>query len=135
MIIENKSHFKLVYSNEKKFGYLFSFIFLLVSLYYYIFENKISIFFIILTFLFIIISIFFSKFLIYPNKIWIKFGLILNYIISPIVMLMIFLITFYPIGILLKLLKFDILNLKYDNTKQSYWIKRKNKMESLRRLY
>ena len=49
------------------------------------------------------------------------FGLFLGKIISPMVMGIIFFFVVTPIGIIMKILKKDLLNLKF-NQKKSYWI-------------
>ena len=50
-------------------------------------------------------------------------------------MLLIFIITFFPIGIIIKILRIDLINQKINPKKKSYWINRMNKMESLKKLY
>ena len=50
-------------------------------------------------------------------------------------MFVIFVITFYPIGLALKLFRIDIINLKYNKNLKSYWITRSNEIESLKKLY
>ena len=77
-------------------------------------------------------GIFNSKFLTPLNKIWMKFGLFLGNIISPIVMGIIFFLVITPISFLIKIMKKDLLNLK-NNNKKSYWIEKttpKSKMKN-----
>ena len=69
-----------------------------------------------------------SKILTPFNILWMKFGLFLGGIISPIVMGFIFFIVITPIGLIMKFFKKDLLNLKYDK-KKSYWIE-KDKIKS-----
>ena len=79
-----------------------------------------------------ILGILNSKLLTPLNKIWFKFGLILGKIISPFVMAIIFFFVVTPTGILMRLFRKDLLNLKF-NTKDSYWIKKnepKSKMKN-----
>ena len=60
------------------------------------------------------------------------FGELLGKIISPIVLAVIFFTVVTPIGIIMKILKKDLLNLKYNKNK-SYWIKKngpKSKMKN-----
>ena len=81
---------------------------------------------------FLVLGLLNSKFLSPLNKIWFKFGLFLGKIISPIVMGLIFFIVVTPIGILMRILKKDLLNLKMNNNK-SYWIEKsepKSKMKN-----
>ena len=73
-----------------------------------------------------------SKFLTPLNILWFKFGLFLGKIVSPIVMGIIFFIVVTPIGFLMRILKKDLLNLKFNN-KDTYWIKKdehKSKMKN-----
>ena len=53
-----------------------------------------------------------------------KFGILLGKIISPLIMGLIFFLVVTPIGILLKLTGKDVLNLKKNENKKSYWIKK-----------
>ena len=73
--------------------------------------------------MFLILGIFNSKILTPFNRIWVRFGIILGTIIAPFVMGLVFFIVITPIGIVMRLLGKDLLNIKYSN-KISYWIKR-----------
>jgi hypothetical protein len=53
-----------------------------------------------------------------------KFGILLGKIISPLVMGFIFFVVVTPIGLLMRMLQKDLLNLKFNNNK-SYWIEKK----------
>ena len=134
-MLENKSYIKLKKSNEKNFGYLFSFIFFLISIYPLYFNKSINWWLLTLSLILILITIFFPKALIYPNKLWMKIGGLLNFLISPIIIFIIFVISFYPIGLIFKLLNIDLLKIKFEKNKFSYWESRKHKMESLKKLY
>ena len=73
-----------------------------------------------------------SKILNPLNKLWFKFGILLGKIVSPLVMGIIFFLVVTPIGILMKILKKDLLNLKFNN-KETYWIEKnepKSKMKN-----
>jgi large-conductance mechanosensitive channel len=66
------------------------------------------------------------------NKIWFKFGIFLGKIISPIIMGIIFFLVVTPIGLIMRILGKDLLNLKFNN-KKSYWIEKngpKSKMKN-----
>ena len=81
---------------------------------------------------FLILGLLNSKFLTPLNKLWFKFGLFLGKIFSPLLMGLIFFLVVTPIGILMKILKKDLLNLNYNNNK-SYWIEKnepKSKMKN-----
>ena len=71
-------------------------------------------FFIYLGFLFIFLTVLKPSVFNLPNLIWFKFGMFLGYIISPIIMLFIYLIAFVPTKIFFIVTKKDPMNIKYD---------------------
>ena len=112
-------------SSVRSFGILFFIVFLIVGLWPIIKEGEIRFWSIILSFTFLILGIINSKILIPLNKYWIKLGEILGKIIAPLVMLVIYFAIVTPIALLLKIFSKDILNLKLDDTTDTYWIKKK----------
>ena len=122
-------------NRNQKFGLLFFIIFL--SLSFFPFQLTISfnyIFFSIAIF-FVIITILNLKLLGVLRNIWIKLGEYLGYIISPIVMGIVFFLIITPIGLVLKLIGKDLLRLKFDETNNSYWIKRDKDINSMKKQY
>ena len=86
----------------------------------------------VLSIIFLILGILNSPILSPLNKIWFKFGIFLGKIVSPLIMGIIFFLIVTPIAILMRLLRKDLLNLKYNNN-ESYWIKKsgpKSKMKN-----
>jgi membrane protease YdiL (CAAX protease family) len=55
------------------------------------------------------------------RKSWIKLGFILQQISTPIIMSLVFLFIFCPIGLLRKLFVKNNFNLKYDVESETYW--------------
>lgn len=58
------------------------------------------------------------------NRLWFRFGMLLNAIVSPLVLGMMFFLTITPTGWVMRLCGARPLNLKFDRTADSYWIKR-----------
>ena len=58
------------------------------------------------------------------NRLWFKFGLLLNSIVSPIVMGLLFYLIITPFALCMRLTGKDLLHLKHDPKAQSYWILR-----------
>ena len=108
-------------SSNKSFGIVFFLFFLIVSLYPLLKSQEIRYWSLFLSLLFLILGLLNSKLLTPLNKIWFMFGLFLGKIISPMIMGIIFFFVVTPIGIIMKILKKDLLNLKF-NQKKSYWI-------------
>ena len=118
--------------SNKSFGIVFFIFFLLVSIYPLVNNENIRVWSLILSIIFLILGILNSKILAPMNKLWFKLGIFLGKIISPLVMGIIFFFVVTPIGLFMKLLKKDLLNLKF-NGKPSYWIKKikpKSKMKN-----
>jgi hypothetical protein len=63
------------------------------------------------------------------NKLWMRFGLLLAMIVSPIVLSTIFFGLFTPIALVMRLSRRDELRLKFYK-KQSYWIVRREPIKS-----
>ena len=118
--------------SNRSFGIVFFVVFLLIALYPLLKESDLRIWSLLISFIFLALGLLNSNLLTPLNKLWFKFGLFLGKIISPLIMGAIFFIVVTPIGILMRLLKKDLLNLKYDK-KESYWVEKtgpKSKMKN-----
>ena len=119
-------------SSNRSFGVVFFIVFLLIGLYPILKGNDLRIWSLIISFIFLTLGLINSKILTPLNRLWFKFGLLLGKFISPLIMGIIFFIVVTPIGIIMRLLKKDLLNLKY-NKKETYWIDKsgpKSKMKN-----
>jgi hypothetical protein len=119
-------------SSNRSFGIVFFIVFILIALYPLINQGEVRIWSVLVSLFFLIFGIINSKILTPLNKIWFKFGIFLGKMISPIVMGLIFFLVVTPIGFLMRMLKKDILNLKF-NESNSYWIEKtdpKSKMKN-----
>ena len=119
-------------SSNRSFGIVFFIVFLVIALYPLLKDNDLRIWSLVISFIFLILGLINSKILTPLNRLWFKFGLLLGKFISPLIMGIIFFIVVTPIGIIMRLLKKDLLNLKY-NKKETYWIDKsgpKSKMKN-----
>ena len=117
---------------NRSFGIVFFIVFLIISLYPLLHGEHIRVWSLIISIIFLVLGLFNSKLLNSLNMIWFKFGLLLGKIISPIVMGIIFFVVVTPIALFMRLLKKDLLNLKF-NKKNTYWIEKsgpKSKMKN-----
>ena len=120
-------------SSNRSFGLVFFIVFSLIALYPLINNENIRIWSLLLSLIFLILGLLNSRVLTPLNIIWIKFGILLGRFIAPIVMAAIFYFVVTPIGILMRILNKDLLNLKIDLKKETYWIERtgpKSKMKN-----
>jgi hypothetical protein len=111
--------------SNRKFGFFFTVIFLLASSYSYYVDNEIMVYILgVICGIFLIITIINADALLPLNKVWMKFGILLGMIVSPIVMGIIFFGIFTPIAIIMRLSGRDELRLRF-KIKQTHWINRK----------
>ena len=111
-------------NSNRSFGILFFVVFLIISLWPLLSGNDLRIWSFIISLIFLALGVLNSRILNPFKRIWIKFGELLGKIISPIVLAAIFFTVVTPMGILMKILRKDFLNIKFNKDK-SYWIKRK----------
>ena len=119
--------------SNRSFGIVFFIVFALIAIYPLINQGEVRIWSLIISFLFLFLGLLNSKILTPINKLWFKFGLFLGKIISPIIMGLIFFLVVTPIGLLMRLFGKDVLNLKLNKKKSSYWIEKtgpKSKMKN-----
>ena len=114
--------------SNRSFGIVFFTVFLIIATYPLINNGELRIWSLILSLVFLILGLLNSKILYPLNKIWFKFGLLLGKLVSPLIMAIIFFLVVTPIGILMRILNKDLLNLKFNKSK-SYWIE-KNEQKS-----
>ena len=121
-------------NNNKNFGILFFFIFILIAFWPVLQNNSIRLWSLIISFIFLFVA-FVKPILLRPfYTLWIKFGEFLGKIIAPIVMFLIFFFLITPLSLLVRICGKDLLNLKFDKSK-SYWIKKNNQSFSMKKQF
>jgi predicted membrane protein len=118
--------------SNRNFGIVFFIVFILISLYPLLNSEDIRFWALIISLIFLFLGILNSQILTPLNKLWFKFGIFLGKIISPLIMAIIFFLVVTPTGLLMKLWRKDLLNLKFNN-KKTYWIEKnepKSKMKN-----
>jgi len=107
--------------SNRNFGIIFSIFFLIVALWPLLNQNEIRIWSLVISFIFFVLGLFNFKLLTPLNKLWLKFGIILGNIISPVIMGIIFFLVVTPTALIMRIFKKDILKLK-KNSNNTYWI-------------
>ena len=124
----NKTNLKL--PSNRRFGFFFTFVFAVAAAYFYYSANiSWAYVFIVATLIFLLITLVKSDALLPLNKLWMRFGLLLGMIVSPIVLGTIFFGLFTPIAMLMRLSGRDELRLKFTQ-KASHWISRGEPIKS-----
>ena len=132
---ELKANTKIKISTEKNFGYTFFFIFFILSIYLFIISSNFYIYSLTVSIIFIFFTIFFSKALKYPNIFWHRTGLFIGLFISPIIILITYLLTILPIGLFFKITRQDLINKNMNKNVNSYWSNRKERTNDMKNQY
>ena len=122
-------------SSNKSFGLLFFVVFLIIGLWPLKNGESLNFYFIIASVIFLILGLLNSKLLSPLNKSWIKLGEILGIIIAPIVMALVYFVILTPISIIVRVFGKDLLGLKFLKEKETYWIKRKKNLGSMKKQF
>jgi len=128
-----KSFVNIDKKNNIFFGLIFFVLFLIIGLYPLKSDGIVRIWSITLSLVFLIITIIRPNLFTFINKLWIQFGILLGKIISPIVMGLVFFFVVTPIGVLVRILKKDVMGLKRGAS--SYWINREDKLQSMKKQF
>ena len=121
-------------SSNRSFGIVFFIFFLIIGLYPLINSGEIRIWFILISLVFLILGLLNSSLLSPLNLLWFKLGIFLGKIVSPLIMGIIYFLVVTPIGLIMKIIKKDMLNLKF-NSKKSYWIKKSGSKNNMKKQF
>ena len=128
-----KNSIKIKSKDNITFGILFFIFFLIIGLYPLKSDEVIRVWSVVLSLVLLIITIIKPNLFTFLNKFWIKLGILLGKIISPIVMGLVFFFVVTPIGILVRVLKKDVMGLKKGAS--SYWINREDKVQTMKKQF
>ena len=121
-------------SSNRSFGILFSIVFAIIAFWPTINGNPLRLWSIPISVIFLVLGLLNSKLLNPLNIVWVKFGELLGRIIAPIVMAIIYFIIVTPIGLFMRLIGKDLLNIKFSKS-NTYWIKREKKISSMKKQF
>ncbi len=121
-------------SSNRSFGILFCIVFALISVWPIIDGGSLRLWTIPISIIFLILGLVNSKLLGPLNFVWVKFGELLGRIVAPIVMAIIYFVIITPIGLIMRLIGKDLLNINFLKN-SSYWIKREKKIGSMKRQF
>ena len=105
---------KVTSASDRSFGVMFGFIFIIIAVIMRLRDNpqNIQLLFLALSFLTFLISFTRPSLLSTPNKLWMKFSLLLARFVSPIVLGVLFYVLISPLALVLRLFGRDELRLK-----------------------
>ena len=111
-------------SSDRAFGWVFAIFFLIISCWPMIKAESPRWWALCLAMLFGLAALFKPLLLASLNKWWMKFGVLLGKIVSPIALGVLFYLVFTPVGAIIRVTGKDPLRLKRDAAAGSYWVPR-----------
>ena len=119
---------KVTSASDRSFGVMFGFIFIIIAVIIRLRNNpqNIQLLFLALSFLTFLISFTRPGLLSTPNKLWMRFSLLLARFVSPIVLGLLFYVLISPLALVLRLFGRDELRLKTKKVASNWQIRQIN---------
>ena len=111
-------------SSNRSFGWVFTTVFLIVAVWPLVSGGMVRWWSLIIAAAFALVTVAAPNLLALPNRLWLRFGLLLNRIISPVVLALLFYLVVTPMGAFMRMLGKDSLRLRRRGSDATYWIKR-----------
>ena len=110
--------------SNRSFGVVFVVVFALIGLFPLVREEAPRIWALLVSAAFLLPTIVYPQALSPLNKLWFRFGMLLGRIINPLVMFIMYALVMVPVGLVLKLMRKDLLRMKLDARSPTYWNQR-----------
>jgi Saxitoxin biosynthesis operon protein SxtJ len=111
--------------SERRFGFTFAVVFLLVAAYSLFRGHAVWPALLALALVFLAVASLAPNWLKALNRLWLRLGLALHAIISPIVLVVLFFVVVTPVGVLARVAGKDFLRLTFDREASTYWMDRR----------
>jgi len=110
--------------SDRNFGLVFTGLFTIFAVLPLFDSKPITIWALVVGLIFLVVSLVKPSWLYPLNKGWFHFGLLINKIMNPVIMGVLFGVAIIPIALIFKILGKDPLHRKFDKSANSYWVKR-----------
>lgn len=117
-------HSEVKSSSDRSFGLIFSVVFAVVGLLPLMDGGRLRWWALAIAIILAVIAFAVPQVLAPVNRLWHRFGLLLNRIAAPLAIGLVFYLAVTPTGLIMRALGNDLLRLKRDTSVGSYWIKR-----------
>jgi len=129
---EHSRHVDIRPGSERSFGFTFAVVFIVLGCWPLLNGAAIRWGFIVPAVGIGLLSVFAPQIFKVPNRLWFKFGMALGAVVAPVVMALVFLFAFVPMGLFARLRGKDLLEKKIDKAAASYWHARTEQMQSMK---
>ena len=111
-------------SSNRGFGWVFTAAFFIIGLWPLVHGGELRWWSLITAAVLLLVTLVAPALLALPNRLWLKLGMLLNRVISPVVLWVLFYLVVTPMGALMRKFGKDNLRLSEKNADGSYWIRR-----------
>jgi len=111
-------------SSDRAFGIVFAVVFTVIAVWPLLFRGELRLWSLAVAMAFALVAWLRPSLLARANRWWMKFGLLLGMVVSPIALGILFFAVLVPIGFLMRATGKDPLRLKREAGAESYWIPR-----------
>lgn len=111
-------------SSNRAFGWVFVMVFLIIGAWPLVSGGAPRWWSLIISGVVLVVTVAAPALLTLPNRLWLRLGLLLNRVISPVVLAFMFYVVVTPMGLLMRMFAKDFMRLRHDASAESYWIKR-----------
>ena len=126
---------KIKISSNRNFGLVFFVVFLIIAFWPILNNGDLRLWSIIISLIFLILGLLNSKLLKPLNLAWTKFVIMLGNFIAPLVMGFIFFLVVTPVGLVMRIIGKDLLNLKFNKNMKTYWINRDKQITTMKKQF
>lgn len=127
MLIEEIKNINSEKKELQKFGLTIGAVLLIISAVMFYYSSELKFHFGTAGIILIILGYVFPKVLLPLQKVWMGLALVLGFIMSRLILTLLFYFVITPIGLIAKLAGKDFIDLKYKKTKETYWNYRERK--------
>lgn len=111
-------------SSERSFGIVFGVVFSIIGLWPLLFGGGVRLWSLVVAGIFVGLAFIYPQSLATLNRLWFRFGLALAKITNPIIMGLLYVLIFVPVGLGMRIFGRDALNLRLSPEAKTYWIDR-----------
>ena len=111
-------------SSDRSFGIVFAVVFAVIGLLPLVRGHPVHAWALVVGGIFLVVALAYPAMLAPLNRLWLRFGLLLHRIVSPLVLGIMFYLVITPMGLMMRALGKDLLRLRFDKAAASYWIDR-----------
>jgi hypothetical protein len=110
--------------SDRSFGVVFATVFALLALLPLLWGGAFRVWAAALGVAFLVVAFVAPTVLAPLNRQWLRFGLALHRVTSPVLLFLMFVLIFVPVGLVMRVIRRDALGLKFDKSRSSYWVDR-----------